>query len=991
MSQFYRQQPIATYRRTRRTDGVSESTARMVAPAELPSRTGLPSEVKRMKPSPGRSASQRYFACIGSLVITLASAVCVDAQPVSESPVSESPVSQEASAERLFTLRVLPLLREKCFGCHGGDSDDLRGDYDLLTRAGMLRGGESEEPSLVPGEPDKSSLYLAVLWDGLEMPPKENDRLDEQQAGWVRQWIEAGAPWPDRKRQQQIQQAEWAVTENQDGVIVATSTGASDDWTYRRYLPEDLWAFRPVEKPAVPEAAGHPVDAFVKQRLDQVGLAAAGQADPRSLIRRATYDLTGLPPTPREITEFRNAYQQDREAAWESLLERLLESQHYGERWAQHWLDVVRYADTAGFSNDYELSNLWRYRDYVIRSFNQDKPFNEFAIEQIAGDEWRPEDPEARIATGLLRLGPWGTAMIPKEEARQMYLDDLVHNVGQAFLSMPMRCCKCHDHKFDPIPTRDYYQLYAALATTQPAEIDCEFLPEENRGQFSDSRKRAEELLMYAKAKLKQVNDKQEAAALEWYEARSLPYKNEKQRRNDAEDAKPPRHVGLTPEDQGRKKVREQDVWIWERRLNRYKPMVQSVYSGQMPKSLNSRYLRMPKIDEQWRPETFILVGGALQAKGDPVQPGVLSATAVSVSPDEQTYLITADLRGRRLALAKWITDDANPLTARSIVNRVWQYHFNVGLVKTANNFGVKGSKPTHPELLDWLTADFIQNGWKLKRLHRLIMSSQTYQRSSRAIDTKKQATVDPNNDWLASFRPRRLTAEELRDTTLAVSGELNREQGGLPAMPEINLEVALQPRMIQFSIAPAYQPSPTPKRRNRRTIYTYRVRGQADPMLEVMNLPNPNESCELRESAAVTPQAFTLMNSEAMTDRSIAFASRVQRERPGDTQAWIKRAVHLAYGRPATKVEQDQLHTYLKAMQVYHVEHEPQSREYPTEITRSLVEEFTGEPFEFIEKLNVYDDYVADPKPWTVNADQRALADVCLLLLNSNEFVYLY
>ena len=990
-SQFRYRQPTATYRATRPIKAGDETTPNRVGPAELPSRTELARETKRMTTSSVRCGLQKSFVSIVSLLIVLASTVCAHGQSANEIAANQTPASRVAAAERLFTLRVLPLLREKCLGCHGGDPDDLRGDYDLLTRESMLRGGESEEPSLVPGEPDKSSLYLAVLWDGLEMPPKESDRLNERQTGWIRQWIEAGAPWPDEKRQQQIQRAEWAVPENEDGVIVTTSAGASDDWTYRRYSPEDLWAFRPVEKPAVPEIADHPVDAFVKQRLDQVGLVAAGQADPRSLIRRATYDLTGLPPTPREVTEFRRAFEQDREAAWESLLQRLLESPHYGERWAQHWLDVVRYADTAGFSNDYELSNLWRYRDYVIRSFNQDKPFNEFAIEQIAGDEWRPDDPEARIATGMLRLGPWGTAMIPKEEARQMYLDDLVHNIGQAFLSMPMRCCKCHDHKFDPIPTRDYYRLYAALATTQPAEIDCRFLPEENRSEFADSRERAEELLEYAKAKLKEVNDKQEAAALAWYEARGLRYKNEKQRRNEPEDSKPPRHVGLSPEDQGRKKVREQDVWIWERRLNRYKPMVQSVYSGQMPKFLNSRNLRMPEIDEQWRPETFILVGGALQAKGDLVQPGVLSATGVSASPNEQTYLITDGLRGRRLALAKWITDDANPLTARSIVNRVWQYHFKVGLVKTANNFGVKGSKPTHPELLDWLTADFIQNGWKLKRLHRLIMSSETYQRSSQAIDVEKQATVDPNNDWLASFRPRRLTAEELRDTTLAVSGELNRERGGLPAMPEINIEVALQPRMIQFSIAPAYQPSPTPQRRNRRTIYTYRVRGQANPMLEVMNLPNPNESCELRDSAAVTPQAFTLMNSESMTDRSIAFASRVQRERPGDTQAWIKRAVHLAYGRPATKVEQNQLHAYLKSMQAYHAGHDPKPRAYPTEITRSLVEEFTGEPFEFVEKLNVYEDYVADSKAWTVDADQRALADVCLLLLNSNELIYLY
>ena len=366
-----------------------------------------------------------------------------------------------------------------------------------------------------------------------------------------------------------------------------------------------------------------------------------------------------------------------------------------------------------------------------------------------------------------------------------------------------------------------------------------------------------------------------------------------------------------------------------------------------------------------------------------------MPANAESQNP----WQITDGLSGRRLELAEWIASDENPLTARVIVNRVWQSHFGKGLVKTANNFGAKGSKPTHPELLDWLTADFVENGWKLKRLHRLIVSSSTYRQSGTPADAEKQSTVDPNNELLATFPPRRLTAEELRDAILLVTGELNREMGGVPIMPEINMEVALQPRMIQFSIAPAHQPSRTPAERNRRTIYAYRVRGQADPFLEIMNLPNPNESCELRDSAAVTPQAFTLLNSDMMTDRSIALAQRIIKERPDKkkTQNWIRRAMQVAYGRAPSKRELKELHAYLQEMQGYHQENKPEKVEYPTQVTRSLVEEFTGEPFEFIEKLNVYEDYQPDAKPWTVDADTRALADVCLLLLNSNEFVYVY
>jgi hypothetical protein len=935
---------------------------------------------------------QRTKLSVIAICISVGSQFLAPSSALWPGPLEDSKAATSRQAERLFTLRVYPLLKEKCFGCHGNDPKDLRGDLDMRTRDDLLKGGESEEPSLVPGKPNESPMYLAVLWDGLEMPPKENDRLTEVDTEYIRKWIEAGAPWPDAETQLRIKKKEWSVRENEDGLIVDTSGGLADDWTYRRYQKEDLWAFQPVKRPSVPADVGQPIDFLVDSKIDDAGIKAAAEADFRTLIRRATYDLTGLPPTPFEVFQFRQAFEKNPEKAWSDLISRLLESDHYGERWAQHWLDVVRYADTAGFSNDYERSNAWRYRDYVVRAFNKDKPYNEFIVEQLAGDELRPGDPEALIATGFLRMGPWGTAMIPQPEARQTYLDDLVHNVGQSFLSMPMRCCKCHDHKFDPLPTRDYYSMYSVFATTQPAELNSPFLPEENRDGFAEKRKLTKELLDFATAELDRVVNKQETAAKKWYAEHNLPYKNEGARKNDAEDKKPPRHVGLTPEEKGVMKVRRQDVWIWNRRMERYQPLVQAVYNGQ-DDFKNGRKLRLPKaINKSWRPKTSILGGGSLAAPLENVSPGVLSATGLKIDPQSsKPWEVTSDLQGRRLALAKWIARDDNPLAARSIVNRVWQYHFGKGFVKTANNFGAKGGKPTHPELLDWLTADFVEHGWKLKRLHRLIMTSETYRRSGRPVDLAKQSAVDPNNDLLASFPPRRLTAEELRDSTLHASGELNRELGGVPIMPEINMEVALQPRMIQFSIAPAHQPSRTPAERNRRTIYTYRVRGQADPLLEIMNLPNPNESCELRDSASVTPQAFSLLNSEVMTDRSIAFARRVQKEHPGDSAAWIRRAVQIAYCRVPTAQEQESLHKYVEEMRTYHKKHQPKATKYPTQVVRSLVEEFTGKPFEFIEKLNVYEDYVPDEKPWTVDADTRALADLCLLLFNSNEYLFVY
>ena len=277
------------------------------------------------------------------------------------------------AADRLFTLEVLPLLKDKCFGCHGADPADVRGDYNLLSKQGMLKGGESEEPSLVPGKPRESSLYQAVMWEGYEMPPKENDRLTKQETESIRKWIAAGAPWPNEETQKKIQRDDWAVVENQDGVIVNTSGGLADEWTYRRYQPEDIWAFQPIANPkqaGIGRGNENPIDHFVNARISDAGLAASRQADPRTLIRRVTYDLTGLPPTPSEIDQFQADWKQDSKAAWNTLVERLIDSKRFGERQAQHWLDVVRYADTGGFSNDYERSQrveVSRLRDSIFQ------------------------------------------------------------------------------------------------------------------------------------------------------------------------------------------------------------------------------------------------------------------------------------------------------------------------------------------------------------------------------------------------------------------------------------------------------------------------------------------------------------------------------------------------------------------------------------------------------------------------------------------------
>ena len=921
-----------------------------------------------------------------------------DEKRVVEKPDRESSVDL---AERHFAVRVLPLLKRKCLGCHGGESKTLRGNFDVRSRVALLRGGESKTAALVPGKPEKSPLLSAIRWDGLEMPPKKNDRLSAEQVKWVRDWIQAGAPWPDEKTIARYREQEYGAVRTAEGILISTSGGLSDEWTYRRYKPENTWAFQPVSKPVVPDSAPHPIDAFIRARLSAAAITPANLADPLTLIRRASYDLTGLPPTPGQVDAFSAAWETGPEMAWSRLIDRLLASPQYGERWGQHWLDVARYADSSGYSNDWERSNAWRYRDYVIRSFNNDKPYDQFIVEQLAGDEWKPNDAEMRVAVGFLRMGPWEhTGMSPNKVSRQIFLDDMVNSIGQTFLSTALRCCRCHDHKFDPIPTRDYYRFYAALATTQPAERPVAFLSSEKTSDFRENRKHVEALLQFATDQLAILTGKREAAARKWYaeRGRENEYVPFNRRRKIRDKEKPKRFVGLTTAEQGMLKIREQDVRIWKRRLERFLPMVQGVYSGG-DLYQQSVSLRLPDPKKKWEitrsqklPESTIYAVGSVFASTESVTPGVLSGLqlAVASASKEDPYALPRGIDGRRLALARWIADPKNPLTTRSIVNRIWQHHFGRGLAGNPNNLGMTGGKPTHPKLLDWLSAELVDRGWSLKSMHRLLMTSRTYQQASRHEAIEAIRKQDPDNDLLASFRPRRLTAEELRDAMLAVSGELNLDGGGLPISPEINMEVALAPRMLQSSLAPAWQPSRTPRERNRRSIYVYRLRGLADPFLEVFNKPGANVSCERRDAPSVTPQVFSLMNSDVVTSRSIAMAVRLERERPS-TAKRIRRGFRLALGETPGPQMMQRLLQHYEAMVVYHRAHQPRPPGYPTRVTRSVVEELSGDPFEYQELLDIYQDYVPDRQASDVGAETRALADICLLLFNSNAFIYLY
>ncbi len=826
------------------------------------------------------------FAPLGLVLLALIAAV-EGVIAADEAPASKP----DPAARRLFVSEIQPLLEKKCIGCHGAEAD-REAELDLRTLEGMLKGGESEVPSLVPGKPEESPLFTAVLRDGdVVMPPQERNALTPEEIDALRRWIAAGAPWLSAEEiaaanaPADSTQEKWTSGE---GVTMSISGGLSPAWSNRMYAAEDVWAYLPIQRYDVPwqalegETPANAIDAFILTSLlekDIDGLAPP--ADRPTLIRRLTFDLTGLPPTSAEVMAF---VEDDSPQAYAKLIKRLMDSPHYGEQLARQWLDVTRYADTSGFANDYERPNAWRYRDYVIRSFNSDKPFDRFIVEQIAGDELDPFNPENLIAAGFLRMGPWEqTGMSVKAVTRQLFLDDVTNHVGVTFLGQGMRCCQCHDHKFDPLPTRDYYRLQACFAPVQFADRDVPFLAEENTEHLAERMSRTRRLLDGARSTLEALSNKSNAAVDDWLK------EHDYQKFEDVPKADRPQRgkFGLTGEELSEQKIAQKRKDYFERASVRYEPLAFSLYDGpDNDYSSTQAVTRMPPADKrQGTVEVVhILTGGSLEAPGERVTPGVVSAVAGSndTTTPSAWNSIPHTMHGRRLALARWIASANNTLTARVIVNRIWQRHFGKGLVATPNNFGKMGAKPTHPELLDYLATWFIDHGWSIKQLDRLILTSRTWQQASQRDDDgmARLSEIDARNDLLAYFPTRRLAAEELRDSLLAITGELNAEMSGPGVFPEINWEVARQPRHIMGSIAPAYIPDPTPAERHRRSIYAFRIRTLPDPLLEVFNRPGADTSCDRRDATTVTPQVFAWFNSQFVNDRALALARASRKNR---------------------------------------------------------------------------------------------------------------
>jgi hypothetical protein len=750
-----------------------------------------------------------------------------------------------------FEQKIRPVLVERCIKCHGGGpTGKTKGGLRLDSRAALRKGGDGG-PVIVPGDPESSRLIQALRYDDdeLKMPPK--DPLADRVVADFVTWVTMGAPDP---REASTKAPGQAAAPN------------AIDWAKAK----SFWSFRPIADSPVPEVrdqswARHDVDRFLLAKLEAKGLSPAPPAGKRALIRRATFDLTGLPPTPEEVDAF---LADESPNAFESVVDRLLASPRYGERWGRHWLDLVRYADTSGCNADYPIPLAYQYRDYVIDSFNRDVPFDRFVREQIAGDllphESKAERVRATVATGYLAI-----ARRFGSHNNEFFLtyEDMIDNLGKTVLGLSVSCARCHDHKFDPIPQRDYYALYGILQSSKYA--------------FPGT-----EIYQYPKD-LVALGTPEEAGALRAYETELDELSHRVRKLNEEKKSLLAPAKADKPAVPNGRTLLELNAELGEaqaliRKLENEPPNVERAYAASEGTPSDA------KLHRKGDPKT----------EGDPVPRGYLQTLGGQRLPEGTTG-------SGRLELAGWLTAKDNPLTARVMVNRIWQHHFGRGIVATPNDFGTRGKPPTHPELLDWLAARFVEEGWSVKAMHRRLMLSQGYQMAS--VDDPARSAADPNDDLLWSFRRRRLSAEEIRDAMLAVAGTLDRTVGGPhPFPPESTFHYT------------QHKPFVAVYETDRRSVYLMQQRLKKHPFLEVFDGPDPNATTADRPVTTTPLQALFLMNDPFAHDKADQFAVRVGMA-VAEEDARMDYAFRLAFGRPATsdevKVGRDYLQTCREQM----------------------------------------------------------------------------
>jgi hypothetical protein len=812
---------------------------------------------------------------------------------------------------------IQALLEKRCVKCHSGDKPKAGLQ---LTSMETLGRGSKRGPVVIPGKPDQSLLWQVVHEE--RMPPKE--ALPQAERAVVRRWIEAGSP----------------------GLKAAAKAH---------------WAFVPPVRPAPPgvkhtDRARTDIDRFILAALEKHDLTLAPDAGRATLARRLCFDLTGLPPTPEEIA----AFEQDRSPdAYEKLVERYLASPHYGERWGKYWLDAAGYADSNGyFSADSDRPWAWRYRDYVIKSFNDDKPYDRFVREQLAGDElagYVPGEPlnsemiEPLVATHFLRNAPDGTGESdgnPDEVRIDRYtvLEGSLQNTMNCLLGITIQCCRCHEHKFEPIAHDEYYRLEAIFFPAynperwkQPKD---RLLPLASAVEVAEHKRRTEQIDRQIKALQKSVQDA--AAPLreqfleerlhtqapgEW-EAVLKAIKTPEDKRTAEQKALAARYKDATTisEEDLRKRFPEFTA------VGEAAKKAQAAREKERPKPLDAISVFMETDPNP--PVHHVLLRGQHNSPGPEAQPGVPIAFCAA----SNSYRLDARPPGRistgqRTAFARWVTSPENPLFARVMVNRIWQHHFGVGIVSTPDNLGQSGAKPSHPALLDWLACRFVESGWSAKAIHRLIVHSSVYRQvSSSHSDSQARATVDPDNRLLSHFPLRRLDAEALRDSMMAISGELNAKHGGPFVHTERNAEGSV---IVDEKQQDAH----------RRSVYLQQRRTQVLTMLELFDAPSIVSTCGARTTSTIPLQSLALLNSEFARRRAAAFSRRLEQEAGPDGAARITRAFRLACARD------------------------------PTADEHSASQRFIATQRPFYEKEK--------------DAEQRAWADFCQMLLASNAFLY--
>ena len=740
-----------------------------------------------------------------------------------EKPIGEKPTAEQV---RFFETNVRPIFVEHCQKCHG--STKQWGGLRLDSREALLHGGDSGA-AIVSGKPNESLLMRAVRHQDENLKMPKEGKLSERQIADLARWIEMGAPFPN-------------------------SPKVND-----RSRDPNHWTFQPPTTPIVPVVKNGAwlqteVDRFVLAKLEANELLPSARADKRTLIRRVTFDLTGLPPTPDEVAAF---LADERGDAFAKVVDRLLDSTAYGEKWGRHWLDVARYADSNGLDENIAHGNAWRYRDYVVAAFNRDKPFDRFLVEQLIGDLLPAADEAQRheqlIATGFLGIGPKVLAETDEAKMRMDIVDEQIDTFGRVFLGLTLGCARCHDHKFDPIATADYYGLAGIFKSTQTMD------------QYTKVAKWHENLLPSAAATAMQTDyDKQLAAkksAVEMFVANA--------------------------DKQAREKLAADGVEKPPEKLEALYPAATKAELKKLRDELAALEKTPPELPAAIGVTEDKIINVAIHLRGNPLKLGdVVPRRTPPVLRGPHVPQFTDKESGRR-QLADWLIDPRHPLTARVFVNRVWRWHFGKGLVRTTDNFGLLGEAPSHPELLDWLARRFVADGWSVKSLHRLLLNSSTYQQSS--SPTAELAARDPENRLLGRANVRRLDAEEVRDAMLAVSGQLDSTIGGTL------LKVKNRGYLFDHTSIDL-----TDYTSRRRSLYLPVIRNNVFDLFQLLDFPDPAVPNSDRATTTVPTQALMMLNSDLVMQSASDFAGRLLAE-PGDDDQRIARLYAIAYGREIT------------------------------------------------------------------------------------------